>query len=142
MGLFNVDTWLPVAASGLLIMLYGATLVKACRGSKYKFVVKLLILLILSNVALILNYLSYYWWFQTDFSNRAIVWISLLSISGFLLIACFNLSYWMFAFEYYSIARFMPFVLKGQDLPESKLKCDGAINKIMLFLNIAAPLVN
>ena len=35
----------------------------------------------------------------------------------------------------------MPFVLKGQDLPEDKVKCDKILNKIMLFLNIAVPFV-
>ena len=36
----------------------------------------------------------------------------------------------------------MPHVLKGQDLPESKLKCDQTLNKIMLCLNIALPFLN
>jgi hypothetical protein len=51
MGLFKVDSWLTIALSGVLILLYGATLIKVCRGSKYTFVIKLLILLLLSNIS-------------------------------------------------------------------------------------------
>ena len=58
--LFKVDTYLPIAVSGILILLYGATLIKVCGGSKYKFVIQLLILLILSNIGLLLYKWSFY----------------------------------------------------------------------------------
>jgi hypothetical protein len=139
MGLFKVDTWFAVALSGILVLLYGATLIKVCRGSKYKFVITLLVLLLLSNLSIFPYMGSFYELITKSFSNVPWFWITLDSFCGFTLLACFNAAHWIFAFEYYSIARFMPFVLKGQDLPESKVKCDRVLNKVMLLLNIALP---
>ena len=141
MGLFKVDSWLTIALSGVLILLYGATLIKVCRGSKYTFVIKLLVLLLLSNISQFFKSWSFYQLITGVFNNVPYFWLALLSISGFITAACFNIAHWIFAYEYYSISHFMPFVLKGQDLPEDKVKCDKILNKIMFFLNIAAPFV-
>lgn len=98
-----------------------------------------------SNICLIVNRLSFYE-FVLDVKgandNFPIFWILMIVINGFIQVACFNVSHWMFAFLYYKISRFMPYVLKGQVFPEKKLKCDESINNVMLFLNIALPLLN
>jgi hypothetical protein len=45
----------------------------------------------------------------------------------------------MFSFEYFSIARFMPFAIREQEYPESMQICDKKLNKIMLALNSVMP---
>jgi hypothetical protein len=142
MGLIKANAELTLATSSIMIMMYLTTLIKVCRGSKYKFVIKLLILLIVSNICLLVSDWSFYIYKTRTFVGIPWFWISLSAISSFILLVCFNLSRWIFAFEYYSISRFMPYVLKGQDLPESELKFDTKFNNTMISINVAIPFFN
>ena len=140
MGLFKTDTWFAVGTSSVLILLFAATLIKVCNGSKYDFFIKLLVLLLISNVSQILYSYSFFQLVKGAFGDEIpFFWISMRSVSAFILFTCFNVSHWMFAFLYYKIARLMPFVLKEQVVPENIIKCDNTLNKIMLFLNIFLP---
>ena len=47
---------------------------------------------------------------------------------------------WVFSFEYFKIARMMPFALKGIPLPRSMKKCNKTINFVFLAINFAFPL--
>ena len=47
----------------------------------------------------------------------------------------------MFAYEYYSISRVMPFVIMEKTVPENLLISNERINKVMLVLNILLPLL-
>ena len=145
MGLLKFDTWLTVAICSVLVLLYVTTLIKVCIGSKYQFVIKLLVLLIFSNIGLAFDQFGDYKFelFRRNLTgNDPIFCISIIFISGLIYNVCFNVSHWIFAFEYYSIARFMPYVFKGQGLPESNLKYDRRLNNTMFLLNIALPLLN
>ena len=87
MGLLGTDTWLTVATSGVLIILYGATLIKAWKGSKYQFVIKLLVLLIFSNIGIAFDKFGLYEYskfLSKNTDNAPIFWILLISISGFI----------------------------------------------------------
>jgi hypothetical protein len=145
--LFKVYTYLPIGASGILILMYGTTFIKVWKGSKYSFFIKLLVLLIVSNISQIPYSYSFYKlntppYITPPYINLPYIWITLRSISGFFLLASFNVSHWIFAFLYYKIARLMTFVLKEQVVPESVLKFDKTLNKIMFVLNIAFPFLN
>ena len=142
MGLIKTSAWLTLVTSSIIILMYIATLIKVCRGSKYKFVIRLLILLIVSNLCLLLSEWSFYEYKTRTFVGVPWFWISLSAISSFTLLVCFNISRWIFAFEYYSISRFMPYVLKDEDLPENEQKFDKRLNKIMITINIAIPFLN
>jgi len=48
MIILELDSILGIICSSLLILMYGQTLFTACRGSKYKFVIRILVLLLLS----------------------------------------------------------------------------------------------
>ena len=142
MGLIKANAGLTLATSSIMILMYIATLIKVCKGSKYKFVIKLLILLIVSNICLLVSEWSFYVYQTRTFVGVPWFWISLSAISSFILLVCFNLSRWIFAFEYYSISRFMPYVLNDRDLPESELKFDRRLNKTMISINLTIPFLN
>ena len=145
MRLLRTDTWLTVATSSILCVLYGTTFIKVCKGSKYQFVIKLLVLLIVSNISLAIDQFGFYEFVWKNYKQPEkphIFLISLIFVSGFVYDACFNVSHWIFAFEYYKIAQLMPYVLKGQILPENKLKCNITLNTTMICLNIAFPFLN
>ena len=54
---------------------------------------------------------------------------------------CFYVSHWMFAFQYYKIARQTPFSLEMDYVPERIIKADNTLNKIMICLNINFPVL-
>lgn len=65
----------------------------------------------------------------------------MLSIFVILRDVTFNVSHWMFSFEYFSIARFMPYAIKDQEYPEKMQSYDNRLNKIMLVLNSVMPVL-
>lgn len=101
---FMEYAYVQVGADVIMIVAYVATLIKVLRSSKFKFVIKLLALLIVSNLAGILTIIC------DGFADSAWVWA--LSISAFVRSLMFNLAYWMFAFQYYTISRYTPFLLR------------------------------
>lgn len=50
-------------------------------------------------------------------------------------------AYWIFAFEYYSIARMMPFAIQGAPMLARMIRVDNYIYYIFLSLNILLPLL-
>lgn len=110
-----VSTIFCICASSILVLIYGATLVQVLLGSRYKFVIKLLVMILFCNVFIILINWSYFV-MRDDYSM--LPWFSLLAVSTIGRDICFNISHWIFAFEYFSIARFMPYVIKGELYPE------------------------
>lgn len=54
--------------------------------------------------------------------------------------ATFNVAHWLFAFEYYTISRFMPFVVEGQQIPAEMVAKDKMVYVAMLSLNFLIPL--
>lgn len=58
--LFAIDTVLASGLGLILIILYTVALIKVLRNSKLSNVVQILVLLIVSNLALISSYFAYY----------------------------------------------------------------------------------
>lgn len=54
---------------------------------------------------------------------------------------CFNVSHWIFAYEYYSSAVSMPFIFTREEMPERKRECMKWLFYVMFGLNIFDPLV-
>ena len=105
----------------LLIAQYFATLIRVLNGSKFTQVIKLLIILIFSNFALIVGVFAFNKAQDLEESNKTCTdfckfglyaWYLLQSISIFIRDACFNCAHWIFAYDYYLIAHIMPFAIK------------------------------
>ena len=53
---------------------------------------------------------------------------------------CFNTSQLIFAFEYFTLSKIMPYILKEEEVPKEVTKYDDKVFKTLLFLNILAPI--
>jgi hypothetical protein len=96
----------------ILIPIYVSVLMKARVGSKFKFVNRIVWLMIVSNIAIIVFLGARDFYTAWEHSN-VVFWCLrvMLSIATFLNYSTFNVAHWMFAMEYYSISRSMPFVV-------------------------------
>ena len=101
----------------LLIPIYVVVLLKAKNGTNYKFVTGIIWLLIVSNIGQIAFLVSNYFVPQNYWVNLCVVVV--LSISKSVQDATFNVAHWIFAMEYFSISRSMPYVVKQQPVPEN-----------------------
>lgn len=54
--------------------------------------------------------------------------------------ATFNVAHWIFAFEYYWMAKIMPVVLEQKPMDERTLTKDRLVYKVLLHLNISIPI--
>ena len=114
--LFLIDTVLASGLGLILIILYTVALDKVLRNSKLSNVIQLLILLIVSNLALISSYFAYYK-YESNYWNTASIemdWVVIQAISAFIRDVCFNIAHWLFAFEYFSTANIMPFIIRDE----------------------------
>ena len=105
---------MQVTLAFILIALYAATLGKVIMGSKFTFVIKLLVMMIVSNFAVIMVIAADQHLFRSssDTSINYNFWACVQSIFVILRDVTFNVSHWMFSFEYFSIARFMPYAIR------------------------------
>lgn len=70
------------------------------------------------------------------------MWIYVQGGSSAVRDTTFNVSHWMFAFEYYSISRYMPFLLMKLSPDPSMISFDEMLNKLLFTLNVLLPIVN
>ena len=120
----------------LLVLVYCATLIKVLTGSRYKFVIKLVCMLMISNVCSVIPYyLAKHWYL---FSG--VVLNLLFFFARTIGTTCFNIAMWMFAFEYYSMSRKTPFLLKNFKVPKFIERQDRNLNYVMFSLNIIIPI--
>ena len=124
--------------AGILLLLYSATLYKVITTTKFKLVVMLLCLLIVSTVAEFVVLKADSKLVETEHQTLL---KSLQSAFFFIRDATFNLAYWLFAWQYFTIARNTPYLLKQQTPPEEMTVFDNKINVVMSVLNIIVPLV-
>jgi hypothetical protein len=143
MGLFATSDITEIGLSGLLVLMYAVTLIRVFSGRRFSFVVKLIVLLIFSNMAAISATSANYEFTQHDQTTKDVnLWIYIQSVSSAIRDTCFNVSHWMFAFEYYSISRYMPFLLMKLSPEADMISFDEKIYKVFLVLNILLPVVN
>lgn len=65
--------------------------------------------------------------------------IVLQALAGLLRDAPFNLSHWMFAYEYYMSASMMPYIYERTKMPADKAKNWELTNKVFLWLSVIVP---
>jgi hypothetical protein len=96
----------------LLIILYGVTLVKVIMGSKYKLVVLLISLLMLSSIGGILDSLYSFPTFVNPNEQPATLTTNImLALGYFILEVDFTVAHWIFAARYRTIANEMPIIV-------------------------------
>ena len=112
------------ATASVLLVVYTLTLIRVMRGSKFKLVVKLIVLLMLYNVGVI----AHQWLLKVildmiktkSYLHHHSIFMEVLTfeaLSIILEIVCFNVSHWMYAFQYHKIVRQAPFTLEMDYVP-------------------------
>lgn len=77
---------------------------------------------------------------QAGLPFKSIGWVWVQCCAEFVRDATFNVSHWLFAFEYYTISRFMPFVVEGLQIPSEMVAKDKVVYVAILSLNLLIPL--
>jgi hypothetical protein len=106
----------------ILILVYATTIYLSTINTKFKFVVTLLCLLLASNVAGLVVIEADTHVVKDD--PVPVFWIITLSAFVFVRTATFNYAIWRFAYQYYTMFRNTPFLLKLQDPPEKMVSFD------------------
>jgi len=76
-----------------------------------------------------------------DFSynqNQELVY-TVISMLRFVRAASFGVAHWIFAFEYHSIQKITPYIIRGEEIPEKITRNHSKVNKTFLTLNIVLP---
>ena len=137
--------YVQLISACVLVLLYSVVLTKVIKGSKYKFIIYILILLLISNVATIVYTNDCQMIFELfnnpDDNINIQPWLYLQLFVVPIKDSCFNVAHLSFAFEYFKLARIMPYVLKQQDVPLKVITLDQCIFRFWLFLNILAPIL-
>ena len=98
-----------MVSSSLLILMYTKTLFSAYTGSKYKFVVRILVMLLLSNVGTLTGAVADYMFFLKKDYKLGYVWMLALAVA--LQDSMFCISHWLLAAKYKAISEKVPLIL-------------------------------
>jgi hypothetical protein len=135
----NIYVWSYYITSGLLLPILAVVLHRV-KGTKFRFITWTVTLLIISNVGALLfagtNSIL------LDPTPHVVIWLDVLnSIGVFMKDGAFNEASWVFAHKYYTIARYMPFCIAGQEVPKRAAAFDNVLNKFLLVLNCLLPIL-
>jgi hypothetical protein len=135
----KIETQTDLWTCSLLVLIYSATLVRVCIGTRDAWLIQLIMMLLVGNICT----LAFWWTLQFLRSgdiNRDSAIIYLCTLNGVWML-CFNLAHWMFAFSYYKISRIRSFTLDNKNVPETIIKFDQNTNRVLFSLNIIVPLL-
>ena len=134
----QIYLWSYYITSGLLLPVLAFVLHRV-KGTKFRFITWTVTLLIISNIGA----LTFAGTNAVLLPKReVIIWLDILNSIGVLLKdGAFNEASWVFAFKYYTIARYMPFCIAGQEVPKQKSKHDKKLNTVVIVLNVIVPVL-
>ena len=131
----DLENWYALA-SAFLCVFYIATLVRVCLGSKQAFSIKLIVMLLCSNLAHI-----FFCWTDSqffDFDITIYYWIHSISYAIYLSLFC--IAHWIFAFEYYKNSYQTPLVLEKKTIPRARQILNKVIFWVFICFNILFPM--
>ena len=131
--------WSTVICSSLLALFYSISLYLIYMKIQLPFLMKIMILLILSNVAALVVIWTNIGLTKDPFPGD-IYWILFLqAFMTFIRDGCFNIGHWIFSYQYYSTAISMQYVFKQVQMPQNSQKNMALLNRLLLTANIAMP---
>ena len=105
---------------------------RVLRGARYRFLIYVIVLLMISNVASFVNQLASYYWcasgFRSNFWN-VVKWLAISILYGF-----YNNAHWILASKYNQIASAMPFLLQEEIFRLLKLLTSDECTGFLLYL--------
>ena len=123
----------------MLVLLYSVTLVKVCRGSGYRLVIVLILLLIISNLAMAAQAILSIGTFVDKTTSATIAVDVMIAVTYYLFEVTFAVTHWALASNYKMIAKEMPVILDGGQIDQAQKDRRNKEYKILLALNILAP---
>jgi hypothetical protein len=116
-----------VIGNAILLVAYGLSLCKMRRGTRYELFMNLIVLLMIACVAsagLTTSNYAIVKGLQKDPPDKELLVPLIISaaVCLFFFAACFDVAHWLFAFEYFTIAKLMPLAQKGLAIPQDQLK--------------------
>lgn len=124
-------------SSLILITGYIAVLVRIYRGTRNRWLVMILAMLLVSNVSAILaDWTSVVW---TIDSRKLWPYLYLECVFCYLRDALFNLAHWVFCFKYWCIAVEMQFLLTGRSKSRCRHIAIQACNVVFITLDLLLP---
>ena len=112
-----MKSWVYIAFGTIIaainIIMTSMTLIKVIKQGEYKVVIKIITILILSNIMLMI-------YFGSALTNNLIVLCAAWGL-GFV---CFNIAHWMFVYEYYNVIRIMSYIEEDKPVPEHVTRCN------------------
>ena len=123
----------------VLFGLYAGVFVHVYRGTRFKLFLQIIGLMMASSIFAILN------WLSADEVNKVyrgggdfVAWGRFNAFAYSLNQACFGVAHWLFAFEYFNIAKTMPLALKGVRMDYRRQKGYDNVrligNAILIFI--------
>lgn len=140
-----MTSYVIIAGNAILIGMYGVTLARMQKGSKYKLFITIIILLIVACVSSIVNSFSNSVLIRKDVNSETsgiLFWATIQALADIGFEGCFGCAHWLFAFEYYSIAKIMPLALKGLEMSDEQKNYDRMISIGLLVVNAALAIMN
>ena len=117
----------------ILVVAFLATLIKVLNNSKFVFMIKITSLLMVSNAAGVMVVIADGNITKSDFS---VIWVWIQAIFDCLSTSTINIAYWLFAFQYYKISRYTPYLLKSDSPPVEMINFDNKNNVVFMVLNV------
>ena len=134
------------ATVAILVPLYIFVLIKVCIGTKYTFILKLIVTFLISNISMV--FVAIFLNFSAKMSEKksdeidqdkfALV-CNLKSIFQAIHYLSFNLAIWSFSFRYWNIAHVMPLHLSGRQVSLCYKRSTIALFITGLLINTIAP---
>lgn len=124
-----------------LMVCYTLALIHMQRGTKFKFFMLIISLLIAAALSGMLMQVANTMLVRQDINDFSF-WLALTSFTNFIFLGCFGGAHWLFAFEYFSIAKGMPLALKGIKIPEEQRQKYRIVSAGVFILNATLAFFN
>ena len=125
------DIWL--VTSIILVLALSAVLIKVAFGSRFKFVITVAGLLLVSNLALVAQLFAFIKAYPSE-TEANMTWVTVLVSCKFVMLICFNQGNWIFSLQYNSVPRTVQMVLKHENNKKEQIKT-WVVNLVFTVLN-------
>ena len=116
-----------------LLALYTATLVKVIRGSSFRFLIQVIVMMMISNLGTFISIIASTYWCTSGKTSS--FWNVVLWLSRSIEDVFYYTAHWMIASKYNQIASEMPYLLHEVNIPASEQACHLRMFWILLVLN-------
>jgi len=127
--------------NSILLVLYGVTLARMQKGTKYEFFMTLIILLMCASLFGIVNEVALYELVKLGIDSENTVWMAVSAVSLTIYNSCFSVAVWLFAFEYFSITRIMPLALKGIQISTKMQKTHKVFKVSVIVIDVTVAML-